>query len=193
MSSPDSVRFPFAGTELRIDEETLREVPDDLAAIQAWCEMHPEDPRVVSGLRLLDRLEEAEELGRRVLEDPSLSPLQRAARRARLARVLHWQGRYVEAEEEFAIAAEETGFDDPIAPQPLLLLATILQQRATSRFDQWQREALSAHADPERARRLRAAATEDAERALAIRTGCGAGPAQLASSRQTLRRLTEGA
>lgn len=187
------MRFPFAGTELRIDEETLREVPDEPEAVHAWCAAHPEDPRAVDGLRLLDRLEEAEELGRRMHEDPSLTPLQRAVRRARLADVLHWRGRYAEAEEEFAIAAEETGFDDPVAPQPLLLLATILQHRATSRFDQSQREALSAHADPERARQLRAAAIEDAERALAIRAGCGAGPVQLASSRMTLRRLTGGA
>lgn len=190
MTSRESVSYPFAGTVIRIDEATLREEPADSSALRAWCREHPRDPRAVSGLRLLDRLEEAEALGRELLKDPSITPLQRSSRRARLAQVLQWQGRYAEADSHYATAAEETGFEDPVAAQPLLLLASVLQHRATSRFEQSQREAAAEHGDPARVSRLHRAAAEDAHRALAIRTGCGAPAEQMASALQTLRRLT---
>lgn len=189
MTSPEAVSYPFAGTQVRIGEATLREAPEEPSAVQAWCAANPEDPATVVGLRLLGRLDEAESLGRSLLDDPSLTPLQRAVRRTRLAHVLQWQGRYAEADEEYATAAEETGFEDPVATGPLLVLATVFQHRATSRYEQAEREASAARGDPSRVRDLCDAAQEDAQRALAIRTSCGASADQLASSQQVLRRI----
>lgn len=189
MTSPEAVSYFFAGTQVRLGEASLREAPEDPSAVKAWCAENPEDPATVVGLRLLGRLDEAESLGRSLLGDPSLTPLQRAVRRTRLAHVLHVQGCYAEAEEEYATAAEETGFEDPVAAGPLLVLATVLQHRATSRYEQAEREASAASADPSRVRDLRDAAEEDARRALAIGTSCGASADQLASSQQVLNRI----
>lgn len=99
-----------------VDDDTLREVVADPEALARWCTENPEDPRVVAHLRMLGRLDEAAIAARRSLEDPALPPLMRAVRRTRYAHVLQWQGAFTAAEEQFDLAAEETGFEDPISP-----------------------------------------------------------------------------
>lgn len=180
--------YEFEGMTFTTDPATLRESVDRPEALAHWCAANPEDPRTVAHLRILDRLEEAEELGRRLLADPSLHPVSRAVRRTRLAQVLQWQGRFEEADEEFALAAEETGLsDDPTSASSILALASVLHQRAASRFEN---AVVAAAADrPRLAERLRTSALEDARRALAIRERLGAPEGQVLSSRESVGRL----
>jgi hypothetical protein len=180
----------FEGMTFTIDPSTLRDSVDDPVALARWCAANPEDPRTVSHLRVLGRLEEAEALGRALLVPDGLHPVSRAMRRARWAHVLQWQGRFETADEEFSRAAEETGLsDDPTAPSSILALATVLQHRAKNRFE----HALVAEAAerPRLATRLRTAAGEDAGRALAIREALSAPRDQILSSRETVARLAQ--
>lgn len=175
------------GQRILLDPDSLRDVPLDPEAVAHWCDAHPEDPHVVSHLRTLGRLDEAETAGLRFLSDTSVDPLTRAVRRARYAHVLQFQERYEEAEEQFDLAAEETGLGDPTSRSGLLVLAAVFQHRAKARF---------AHAlavretSPVRSAELLAAALGDARLALSMRERLGAGPTELASTRQTLARIS---
>ncbi|MDO5663040.1 MAG: hypothetical protein Q4G40_10115 [Brachybacterium sp.] len=176
------------GFDVTIDPDTLRDHVDDPDALLAWCREHPAEARTVAYLRILGHLHEAENLGREMLSEHPLHPLALAARRTRLAHVLQWQGRFEEAEAEFARAAEETGLhDDPTSRSSLLTLASVLQHRAKSRFEQSQASARENRSIA--AGRQREAGLEDARRALAIRRGLGADDAVTASSDETVRRL----
>lgn len=180
--------FEVGGTVVRIDDETLREIPEDPAAMSAWCAAHPSDPRTVAYLRMLGRLDEAACAGRAALEQPGLSPISRAVRRARYATVLQWQGAHAPAQEQLDLAAEETGLEDPTSPSSLQVLAAVFQHRAKVRFEHAQR--LHAEGAPVRACRLWQEAVEDAQRALGLRERLGVTEeGVLASSRQTLARL----
>ncbi|HEX7352874.1 hypothetical protein [Brachybacterium sp.] len=181
--------FEAAGTPITVDDETLREQVSDPVALASWCAQHPQDPRAVSYLRMLGRLDEAAIAGRRALADEGLSPVMRAVRRARYAHVLQWQGAFVAAEEQLDLAAEETGLEDPTSPSSMSVLAAVFQHRAKCRFEHAQAE----HRDgfPEAARRLWEAALEDARRALFMRERLGVdGEGAIASSRQTVTRLS---
>lgn len=180
--------FEAAGTQVRIDDDSLREVVSDPSALADWCALHPDDPRTVAYLRMLGRLDEAAIAGRHALESSGPSPVMRAVRRARYANVLHWQGAFVAAEEQLDLAAEETGLEDPTSPSSLSALAAVFQHRAKCRFD----HALAARQDhrPEAASQLWDAALEDAQRALFMRERLGVADAGLIdSSRQTVTRL----
>lgn len=180
--------FEAAGTQVRIDDDTLREEVSDPAALTAWCAENPTDPRTVAYLRMLGRLDDAAIAGRDALEAPGLSPVMRAVRRTRYAHVLQWQGAFVPAEEQFDLAAEETGLEDPTSPSSLSVLAAVFQHRAKCRFE----HALAARDEQreESAHGLWDAALEDARRALLMRERLGvAEQSVLASSRQTVARL----
>ncbi len=180
--------FEAAGTPIRIDEETLREIVPDPGVLSDWCAAHPTDPRAVAYLRMLGRLDDAAIAGRQALETPGLSPVMRAVRRARYAHVLQWQGAFVAAEEQLDLAAEETGLEDPTSPSSLSALASVFQHRATCRFE----HALAEQREqrPRAAGRQWEAALEDAQRALYMRERLGvADPELIESSRQTVRRL----
>ncbi|MFC0676103.1 hypothetical protein [Brachybacterium hainanense] len=177
------------GSRIRIDEDTLREVAEDPDALSAWCDAHPEDPRTVAFLRIVGRLDEAAAAGRRALEQAGVQPLVRAVRRARYAHVLQWQGAFVAADEQFDIAAEESGLGDPTSPSSLLVLASVFQHRAKNRFEHAAH--LRARDRPLAAHRTLAAACEDARRALSLRESLSPEDAELiASSRQTLARIS---
>lgn len=180
--------FEVEGIRIEIDPVTLRERVADPAALSRWCDEHRGDPRAVAYLRMVDRLDDAERAGRESLAEPGLHPVTRAVRRARYAQVLQWQGRFEQADEEFARAAEETGLgEDPMATSSFLALATVLLHRATSRSEH---AIVAAAAErPVRAQRLAEAALEDARRALAIREGLDASADQLAAARQVVSRL----
>lgn len=181
--------FELGGVRIVIDPQTLRERVSDPETLSRWCADHVDDPLAVPGLRMLERLDEAEAAGRRTLLGSDLHPVARALRRARLAHVLQWQGRFEEAEEQFARAAEETGdVEDPTSPSSILALASVLQHRAKNRLD----HALVASAGgrPRRAAELLASAEEDARRALAIRTALGAPADQIESAQAVLDRIT---
>lgn len=181
--------FEAAGIPVTVDDETLREQVSDPEALTTWCARHPQDPRTVAYLRMLGRLDEAAAAGRQALHAPGLSPVMRAVRRARYAHVLQWQGAFVSAEEQLDLAAEETGLEDPTSPSSMSVLATVFQHRAKCRFE----HALAQHRDGlhEAAARRWEAAREDARRALLMRERLGvADEGAIASSRQTLARLT---
>ncbi|MGP5267181.1 hypothetical protein ACTXLV_09465 [Brachybacterium alimentarium] len=182
------VGFTAAGVQVMGDDDTLREVVADPEALARWCTENPEDPRVVAHLRMLGRLDEAAIAARRSLEDPALPPLMRAVRRTRYAHVLQWQGAFTAAEEQFDLAAEETGFEDPTSPSSLSVLAAVFQHRAKCRFEHGLRELRSGREVS--ATGLRGLALEDARRALVMREMLGAGDEGiLESSRQTVARL----
>lgn len=183
--------FLAEGVPVTIDESTLREVVEDPATLAAWCDAHPGDPRTVAYLRMLGRLDEAAAAGRRGLEDPALPPLVRAVRRARYAQVLQWQGAFLPADEQFDLAAEETGLEDPTTPSSLSVLAAVFHQRALSRFEHARAE-LGAER-PRAAERLRTSALEDARRALMMREHLAADDEDLVgASRRAVRRLERG-
>lgn len=184
------IGFTAAGVQVIVDDETLRESVQDPAALAAWCAENPQDPRTVAHLRMLGRLDEAAIAGRHSLEDPALPALVRAVRRTRYAHVLQWQGAYLPAEEQFDLAAEETGLEDPTSPSSLAVLAAVFQHRAKSRFEHSlaQRRAQNPHS----AARLRRRALEDARRALTMREMLGTTEeGTLASNRQTVTRLEQ--
>ncbi|WP_422115034.1 hypothetical protein [Brachybacterium sp. UNK5269] len=180
--------FPIAEAQVSVDEDTLREVVAEPGPLARWCAAHPFDPRTIDGLRLLGRLDEAAIAARRALDAPGVPALLRAVRRLQYARVLHWQGAFPSAAEQFDLAAEETGLEDPTSPSSLSVLATVFQHRATCRFDQARAE--RAEGRPEQAQRLWDSALEDARRALFMRERLGvAEPELLAESRRTVARL----
>lgn len=176
------------GQRILLDPQTLRDVALDPAALSRWCDEHPGDPHVVSHLRTVGRLDEAESAGRHFLEDTSTDPLTRAARRARYAHVLQDLGRFTEADEQFDLAAEETGLGDPTSRSGLLVLAAVFQHRAKGRFQHARHERHQEH--PRAAASLIEAALGDARLALSMRERLRAGPTELASSRQVLGRIT---
>lgn len=180
--------FDFDGIRIDIDPVTLRERVSDPAALARWCAAHPDDPRTVAALRMLERLDEAEALGSARLRDPGTHPVAVALRRTRYAHVLQSCGRFEEAEAEYARAAEETGeSDDPTSPSSILALATVLQHRAKNRFEH--AGVAEAANRPCLAARLRTSAMEDAERALSIRQALGAPAELIASSEEVVARL----
>lgn len=182
------VGFSAAGVQVTLDDDTLREIVEDPDALSRWCAQNPEDPRSVAYLRMLGRLDEAAIAARRSLEQAEHSALVRAVRRTRYAHVLQWQGAFTSAEEQFDLAAEETGLEDPTSPSSLALLASVFQHRAKCRFD----HALAAQeaGSPRTAASLWHSALEDARRALVMRESLGENDESvLDSSRQTLARL----
>lgn len=182
------VGFSAAGVQVTIDDNSLREVVEDPVALSDWCAQNPEDPRTVAYLRMLGRLDEAAIAARRSLEQAEHSALVRAVRRTRYAHVLQWQGAFTSAEEQFDLAAEETGLEDPTSTSSLALLAAVFQHRAKCRFE----HALAAReAESSReAATLWDGALEDARRALVMRENLGeTDEGVLDSSRQTLARL----
>lgn len=180
--------FDFDGIRIDIDPVTLRERVSDPAALARWCASHPDDPRTVAALRMLERLDEAEALGRARLQDAGTHPVAVALRRTRYAHVLQSRGRFEEADAEYSRAAEETGeSDDPTSPSSILALGTVLHHRAKNRFEH---AGVAEAADrPRLATRLRTSATEDAERALSIRRALGAPAELVASSEEVVARL----
>ncbi|MGY5765985.1 hypothetical protein ACXET9_12375 [Brachybacterium sp. DNPG3] len=182
------VAYLTAGVRITIDDDTLRETASDPEALGRWCDEHPDDPRAVMHLRILGRLDDAAIAGRASLADPELPALVRAVRRTRYAQVLQWQGAFVAAEEEFDLAAEETGFGDPTSSSSLTVLASVFQHRAKSRLEH--SGALTGQGRGDAARTLLERALEDARRAVAIRTHLGADDEEaLASAHQTLDRI----
>lgn len=178
----------MAEAQVSVDEDSLREVVAEPEPLARWCAAHPSDPRTVDGLRMLGRLDEAAIAARRALEAPGVPPLLRAVRRLQYARVLHWQGAFTPAAEQFDLAAEETGLEDPTSPSSLSMLATVFQHRATCRFDHSRQERAAGR--PEGAQRLWDSALEDARRALFMRERLGiAEEERLAESRRTVARL----
>lgn len=180
--------FEAADVQVRIDDDSLREVVSDPATLAEWCAVHPRDPRTVAYLRMLGRLDEAAIAGRAALEDSGLSPVMRAVRRARYAHVLQWQGAFLAAEEQLDLAAEETGLEDPTSPSSLSVLAAVFQHRAKCRFE----HALAEHGAgrTQAAARTWDLALEDARRALYMREHLGvADEGVISSSRQTVARL----
>src|SRR5699024_2475552 len=91
--------FEAAGVYVTVDDETLREQVSDLAALESWCILHPEDPRTVAYLRMIGRLVDAATAGRRRLAAEGLSPLTRAVRRARYAPLLQCERAVVPADD----------------------------------------------------------------------------------------------
>lgn len=181
--------FKAAGIPVTVDDETLREQVSDPSALAFWCAQHPQDPRTVSYLRMLGRLDDAAIAGRLALAAAGLSPVMRAVRRARYAQVLQWQGAFLAAEEQLDLAAEETGLEDPTSTSSMSVLAAVFQHRAKCRFEYAQAE----HRDGlrEAAARRWEAALEDARRALLMRERLGvADEGAIISSRQTLARLS---
>lgn len=180
--------FEAGGVQVRIDDDSLREVVEDPQALAAWCSEHPEDPRTVAYLRMLGRLDEAAIAGRAALAPSGLSPVMRAVRRVRYAQVLQWQGAHLAAEEQLDLAAEETGLEDPTSPSSLSVLASVFQHRAKCRFEHALAEERAER--PAAAARLWEAALDDARRALFMRERLGvADETLIASSRQTVARL----
>ena len=180
--------FTAGGTTVRIDETTLREVVETPQVLANWCAEHPSDPRNVSYLRMLGRLDEAETAGLAALAEPGLSPVSRAARRTRYATVLQWKGSHLAAEQQFALAVDEASTDAPTSPSSLTVLASVFQHRAKARFEHAQ--CCSANGESCAAYELWQDALEDARRALRLRERLGLTDASaLASSRQTLDRL----
>ncbi len=180
--------FPITEAHVSVDEDTLREVVADPSPLARWCAAHPADPRTVDGLRLLGRLDEAAISARRALGAPGVPALLRSVRRVQYARVLHWQGAFTPAAEQFDLAAEETGLEDPTSPSSLSMLATVFQHRATCRFDHARAERAAGR--PEGAQRLWDSALEDAHRALFMRERLGVAEEELlVESRRTVARL----
>lgn len=180
--------FEAAGVQIRIDDDSLREVVSDPEALSAWCAEHPQDPRTVAYLRMLGRLDEAAIAGRAALAQSGLPPVRRAMLRARYAHVLQWQGAFLAAEEQLDLAAEETGLEDPTSPSSLSALASVFQHRAKCRFEHALAEQRADR--PTAAARQWAAALEDAQRALFMRERLGVADAgAIRSSEQTVARL----
>jgi tetratricopeptide (TPR) repeat protein len=178
----------------RIDDVTLRDVPDDVAA--AWARVRELEARDDAGggervvwLRMLGELEAAEDLGWTLLVRAGGPPDVEAARggprlplgalgpAVRLGHVLHWQGRFADAEQLFvaAIASADslaagspTGSSEYAAATAMTAFGR--QHFGKSRFDEGRY----------------AEALELFERALAIRLTNGAPADQLASSRQAI-------
>lgn len=124
----------------QIDDHTLREVLDDRSAAEHRVRVltqapHRDDLRAVgervSLLRMLGRLEEAEELGRQAVELTVDDDRPRLAASLRLAHVLQWQERFHEADELFTRALTEAA-----ALRDDALLAFAHQHYGKSLFDQ---------------------------------------------------------
>jgi tetratricopeptide (TPR) repeat protein len=169
--------------ELPTDDATLREVVDDPAPLRERAAQLA-GARDAAGLgeltwtlRVLGRLGEAEDAGRRAVSAAGAAghPRAVAAARLRLGHVLHWQGRHADAEEQFAIALSEA---EQVGDERLRALA--LQHRGRSRFDEGRA------ADAER----------DFTAALQIRRRVGAPAAEVAACEQAvtaaMRRLLSG-
>ena len=178
----------------RIDDVSLRDVPDDVEA--AWARVRELEAQDDAGggervvwLRMLGELAAAEELGWALLvraggppdveaarQRPSL-PLAALGPTVRLAHVLQWQGRFADAEELFATAIASAdalaGASPPGSPEQAAATAMTAfgrQHLGKSRFDEGRyTEAL-----------------ELFERALAIRLASSAPADQIASSRQAV-------
>lgn len=179
--------FDAVGVRIEIDDDSLREIVSDPERLADWCDRHPDDPNAVALLRMLGRLDEAAELGRRSLAESSLPALARAVRLVRYAHVLHWQGDFQGAHAHLDQAAALTSADGPPTPSSLTVLASVLQHRAKCGFDHAQsmlRSSGAAAAAP-----LLAAALDDARQALDIRERIAADKEVIASSRQTLARI----
>jgi tetratricopeptide (TPR) repeat protein len=178
----------------RIDDVTLRDVPDDVAA--AWARVRELEAQDDAGggervvwLRMLGELDAAEELGWALLVRAGGPPDVEAARRRphvplgalghaiRLGHVLQWQGRFADAEQLFeaAIASADSlaAASPPGSPEHAAATAMTAfgrQHFGKSRFDEGRdAEALGLF-----------------EQALEIRLANGAPADQLASSRQAI-------
>jgi tetratricopeptide (TPR) repeat protein len=178
----------------RIDDATLREVPDDVAA--AWARVHELEAEGDAGggervvwLRMLGELDAAEDLGWTLLGRAGGPPDVDAARRrshlplgalgpaVRLGHVLQWQGRFTDAEDLFeaAIASADSRAAAGPPGTPEHTAATAMsafgrQHFGKSRFDEGRY----------------AEALELFERALEIRLANAAPADQIASSRHAI-------
>jgi len=149
----EPVEFVADGFTFRVDPVTLRDSCTDPAGLAEFCDAHPTLPATVAYLRMLGRLDEAEQRGRATLPDSS-DPARRAAALARLAHVQQWQGRFDEALATFEAAlADVEHLDHP------RLHASVLQHRAKCRLDAG--DLCGALADARAALNLRRDADED--------------------------------
>lgn len=157
-----------------IDERTLREELLSEEDTREWLGETPDDPQAVAFWRMLGQLDRALAVGEAALvEQEPLTPGWAAAA-VRLAHVHHWREEYAEAhelldaaEEVFSRAGEGGGPDGR-------LQALVRQHRAKVLFDQG---------------RL-AQAEDEARAAQALREELGEPPGVLASSRQTVDRIS---
>ena len=177
-----------AAPQYRIDPRTLREVPEDRPAAEAWlsCGAGPAADRI-AWLRILGRLEEAEAAARAAfaaaveearpgLPPDAVLPLAAVLPGIRLAQVLHWKGEVVPALRLLARTGE-TLFRATDGPGVLSARAFLHQHRGKVLLD-------AGHPGW---------ALADFRLALRIRAGSGAPPDQLQSTAQAvneaLRRL----
>ncbi|MGP4982148.1 tetratricopeptide repeat protein [Glutamicibacter arilaitensis] len=172
-----------------IDPVSLREVVSNEAAVESRIEElenigEPGDAERISWLRMLRRLQEAEELGwitlvksggvtdNRQIVTPL--PFQAVAGALRLAHVLHWQKRYSQADRLFTAALESAQSEidnsemNPVAARSLAAFAW--QHLGKLHFDQGQ------FAD----------ALQSFESALVLRQELKSPEDQLASTRQAI-------
>ncbi len=172
-----------------VDDVTLRDEPDDADAARAYVEGLERGGEKVAWLRMLGELPRAEAMGWELLADAggpgSLEetrsvgglPVDALAPAVRLAHVLHWQGRFRDADalftaaiasaREIARAATDGSIDEQRAT---LMHAFSFQHLGKSRFDEGRLdEALVLF-----------------EQALALRRQIGAAADQIASSEQAI-------
>ncbi len=171
-----------AAPQYRIDPLTLREVPEDRAAAQAWlsCGAGSSADRI-AWLRILGRLPEAEAAARAAFSSAvekagpgrvpgGVLPLADVLPGIRLAQVLHWKGEVVPALRLLARTGE-TLFQATDGPGVRAARAFLHQHRGKVLLD-------AGHPDW---------ALADFRQALRLRTRSGAPPDQLESTAQAIR------
>lgn len=143
--------------EYAIDPVTLREVVADGDAAAAWVThlraLGPDgDAERVAWLRMLGRLREAEVLGWQVLARAGgpgsgaevsevTLPTRAVGAALRLAHVLHWQGRFRDADELFSAARARIDHDllsedESVVRHAMALHAFTDQHQGKARFDE---------------------------------------------------------
>src|SRR5690606_23225454 len=133
--------------DYRIDDHTLREVVDDQVAarshVESLARLGPEgDHERVVWLRMLGELDAAERLGRAVLRRAGgATTTGGVASALRLAHVLHWRGRYRDADVLFDTArrtAERAlaGREPTRRKWASAMIAFADQHQAKARFDE---------------------------------------------------------
>ena len=189
----------FSLPTYRINDDTLRDEPDDRdVAWEHLRNLKPCGERVI-GLRMLGCLDEAEEIGWELLaaaggprcqadaKGDAILPLNTLGPTLRLAHVLHWQGRFREADVLFTAAissarqiAAAAVDGSSVQETATTMSAFALQHLGKSRFDEDRLDEALHLFEQALAVRLRVTATDD----------------QIASSRQaiaaTRARLSDG-
>lgn len=164
---------PTSPPTSRIDPITLRDIPDDVAAARAYLaelETRGEhgDAERVPWLRMLGHLEEAESLGRAILDRAGGTDVQGGVGPAlRLAHVLHWQGRFREADTLFDAARAtaagelEDANNERSRRWAAAMLAFADQHQGKARFDEGRTAEALALFERALARRIAENAPED--------------------------------